>query len=207
MNIAECCGRQRTRAIPRSGDACFTVRAPLLARGVDGERVGGSLPGGTEPRGGGSGLELRRHVCEAEPQGEDRPARRANAGRGLQAGSVSPSASDLGPTATRAGTALGAGGSPRAPRSRSTSTRPLCTSMPRYSMAGLHLCGTRPRAPLWGFGHHAWWRPAASSYDHDPMPVAHPPQRRRLACRRRGARLRGVEHMLQRFSFYQPGCI
>ena len=21
-------------------------------------------------------------------------------------------------------------------------------------MAGLHLCGTRPRAPLWGFGHH-----------------------------------------------------
>src|SRR5258708_39305453 len=36
--------------------------------------------------------------------------------------------------------------------------------MPRYSMAGLHLCGTRPRAPLWGFGHHAWWRPAASSH-------------------------------------------
>jgi hypothetical protein len=39
----------------------------------------------------------------------------------------------------------------------------LCTSMPRCSMAGLHLCGTRPRAPLWGFGHHARWRPAASS--------------------------------------------
>jgi hypothetical protein len=34
----------------------------------------------------------------------------------------------------------------------------------RCFMVGLHLCGTRPRAPLWGFGHHAWWRPAASSH-------------------------------------------
>ena len=55
-------------------------------------------------------FELRRHVRDAEPQGEDRPARRTNAGRGVQAGSVSCGASDLGPTATRADAALGARG-------------------------------------------------------------------------------------------------
>src|SRR5712692_7253397 len=49
-------------------------------RGVDGERVGGSLPGRAGPRGGGGGPELRRHVRDAEPQGENRPARRAHAG-------------------------------------------------------------------------------------------------------------------------------
>ena len=49
------------------------------------------------PRGGGGGSEFRRHVRDPEPQGEDRPARRAHAGRSLQAGRVSPSAPDLEP--------------------------------------------------------------------------------------------------------------
>ena len=31
----------------------------------------GALPGGARPRGGSGGPELRRHVRDAEPQGED----------------------------------------------------------------------------------------------------------------------------------------
>jgi hypothetical protein len=68
-------------------------------RGIDRERVGGALPRGAGPLRRRGGPELRRYVRDAEPQGEDRPARRADAGRGVQAGSVSRGASDLGPTA------------------------------------------------------------------------------------------------------------
>ena len=77
FSALECCGRQRARAIPRSGDACFTVRAPLLARGrVDVERERGArgeaplrhgpcrhrrvLPARLPPLQGGTQAGLRR---------------------------------------------------------------------------------------------------------------------------------------------------
>jgi hypothetical protein len=78
-------------------------------RGLDGERVGGAVPGRAGPRGHRRRPELRPDVRGAESEGEDRSARRAGPGRSGPAGSLSPRASAVGRPAACPGPLDGTG--------------------------------------------------------------------------------------------------
>jgi transposase len=77
------------------------------------ERVGRAMPGGAGPRGDRRRSQFRADVRAAQPNGEDRPARRACPRGGVGLGGVPARPSAVGRPATRAGAPHGA---PRAGR-------------------------------------------------------------------------------------------